>query len=72
MSLERREFLRYVCVGAIATTVRRPLSPPQDAMPRNEQKVHPDFRSNNPGVEYFLLGNGQLLTALQVSPKPEL
>jgi hypothetical protein len=71
MSLERRDFLKYVGVGAIATTIRPDLASPQDAPPVNEQKIHPDFRSNNPGLEYFLLGNGLIVTAIQVSPKPE-
>jgi hypothetical protein len=71
MSLERRDFLKYVGVGAIATTLRPDLSSPQDVPPVNEQKIHPDFRSNNPGLEYYLLGNGLILTAIQVSPKPE-
>jgi hypothetical protein len=71
MSLERRDFLKYVGVGAIATTLRPALDAPQDAPIVNEQKIHPDFRSNNPGLEYYLLGNGRILTALQSSPKPE-
>ncbi|MCX6145447.1 MAG: hypothetical protein NTZ35_19745 [Ignavibacteriales bacterium] len=71
MSLERRDFLKYVGVGAIATTIRPHLDSPQDAPLVNEQNIHPDFRSNNPGLEYYILGNGLILTALQVSPKPE-
>ena len=71
MSLERRDFLKYVGMGAIATTIRPNLDSPQDAPLVNEQKLHPDFRTNNPGLEYYLLGNGLILTALQVSPKPE-
>ena len=71
MSLERRDFLKYVGVGAIATTLRPNFDSPQDVPHVNEQKLHPDFRSNNPGLEYYMLGNGLILTALQVSPKPE-
>jgi hypothetical protein len=71
MSLERREFLRYVGAGAIATTLRPSLPSAQEPNSVNEQKIHPDFRTNNPGVEYYIIGNGDLIVALQTSPKPE-
>ena len=71
MSLERRDFLKYLGAGAVATTLRPSLGSPQDTPPVNEQKIHPDFRTNNFGLEYYLLGNGLILTALQTSPKPE-
>lgn len=68
---ERREFLRYIGAGAIATTIRTSPDAGQDGAPANEQKVHPDFRTNNPGLEYFIHGNGKILVSLQTSPKPE-
>jgi len=71
MSLERRDFLKYMSAGAIATTLRPSLGSPQEMAPVNEQKIHPDFRTNNPGLEYYLLGNGQILISVQTSPKPE-
>jgi hypothetical protein len=71
MSIERRDFLKYMSAGAIATTFRPSLGSPQDALPVNEQKVHPDFRTNNPGLEYFILGNGQIIVSVQTGPRPE-
>ncbi len=71
MTIERREFLKYVGAGAIATTVRPSLGSLGEASLQQEQKIHPDYQSNNPGVEYYFLGNGQILTALQTSPRPE-
>ncbi len=69
MSFERRHFLKTVGAGALAATVQPSFNLGEQAP--QEQKVHHDFRTNNPGVEYFCLGNGQILAALQVSPKPE-
>ena len=71
MSLERREFLKYVGAGAVATTLRGPLASTDQNSLGQEQKLHHDYQSNNPGTEYFLLGNGIILAALQTSPKPE-
>lgn len=71
MSLERRDFLKYLSAGAVATTFRPSLGSPQDAAPVNEQNIHPDFRTNNPGLEYFILGNGQILVSIQTGAKPE-
>ena len=33
-----------------------------------EQKMHPDFITFFPGIEYFLLGNGDIMGAVQYSP----
>ena len=71
MSLERRDFLKYLGAGAVATTFRPSLAAAQDQAPVNEQKIHPDFRTNNPGLEYYILGNGQILVSIQTGPKPE-
>lgn len=71
MSLERRDFLKYAGMGALATTLRPSLGSPQDAPPKNEQHLDRDFRTNNPGLEYYFLGNGQILCAVQTSPTPE-
>lgn len=70
MNLKRREFLKYAGAGAVATTVRFPFEKP-DAPALSEQKLHQDYQSNNPGMEYYFLGNGKILAALQTSPKPE-
>jgi hypothetical protein len=71
MSLERRDFLKYAGMGALATTLRPSLETPQDAPLKNEQKIDRDFRTNNPGLEYHLLGNGLVLAAIQTSPSPD-
>ncbi len=71
MSLERRDFLKYVSLGAVATTLRPSLGGAGEQEPANVQKIHPDFRSNNPGLEYYFLGNGLILVAVQTSPTPE-
>lgn len=70
MSLKRRDFLKFASVGAVATTVRFPFEAP-DAAKLGEQKLHQDYQSNNPGMEYYFLGNGKILAALQTSQKPE-
>lgn len=71
MSLERRDFLKYLGAGAVATTFRPSLGSAQDSASVNEQKIHPDFRTNNPGVEYYILGNGRILVSVQTAPKAE-
>ena len=71
MSLERRDFLKYATMGAIATTLRPSSEQPQEVAPKNEQKIDRDFRTNNPGVEYYLVGNGQILAAIQTAPTAE-
>jgi hypothetical protein len=71
VSFERREFLKFVGAGALATTFRPSLGSPEEPGPAREQKIDRDFRTNNPGVEYYFLGNGQMLFALQSSPTPE-
>lgn len=71
MNLERREFLRYIGVGAVASTLPSPFESTDEQRASQEQKLHPDYQSNNPGTEYYLLGNGHIIAALQVSPKPE-
>ena len=71
MSIERREFLKFVGAGAIATTIRPSLPSADEASPQQEQKIHQDYQSNNPGLEYYFLGNGRVLAAVQTSPKPE-
>ena len=71
MTIERREFLKYVGAGAIAAKVGPFLGSSEEAASPGEQRIHPDYQSNNPGVEYYFLGNGRVLAALQTSPKPE-
>ena len=71
MSLERRDFLKYVSLGAVATTLKPSFGEVQEQAQVNVQKIHPDFRTNNPGLEYYLIGNGLITAAIQTSPTPE-
>lgn len=71
MSIQRRDFLKHVGVGALATTIPSPFVGLQQSPKAKEQQLHPDFQSNNPGTEYYFLGNGKILAALQSCPKPE-
>lgn len=71
MSLQRRDFLKHVGVSALATTVHGPLASFRQPSSSADQKLHNDFQSNNPGMEYYFLGNGKILAAVQSAPKPE-
>lgn len=71
MSIQRRDFLKHVGVGAFATTIPSPFAGLQQSPNEKEQKLHNDFQSNNPGTEYYFLGNGKILAAVQSSSKPE-
>lgn len=41
---------------------------PQPAQPNVEQRMHPDFVTYVPGIEYFHLGNGDIQGVVQYSP----
>lgn len=71
MTLQRRDFLKYVGTGALATTLPARLSRAGKTVLEPEQKIHQDYQSDNKGVEYWFLGNGKILVALQTSPRPE-
>ena len=71
MNVRRRDLLKYIGVGAVATTFP-PSFASDDASKRSgDQKLHNDYQSNNEGTEYYFLGNGSLLAALQTVTKPE-
>lgn len=44
---------------------------PQLAPASVEQRMHPDFITYAPGIEYFYLGNGDIQGAVQYSPRDE-
>ncbi|TAK37501.1 MAG: twin-arginine translocation signal domain-containing protein, partial [Lysobacteraceae bacterium] len=73
MTIQRRDFLKHLSVGALAAGIEPSFNPlPTQSTTPPEQKLHPDYQSNNPGTEYFIFGNGKILGALQASPNPDL
>jgi len=65
MKIDRREFIRYAGVGVIASSVRNPIEHGGNAENPEQQKIHPDFQSNIEGTEYYFIGNGLILAAIQ-------
>lgn len=55
MRLSRRGFLHLAGAGWTAPVLPAPAA----------QRLHDDFRTDLPGAEYFFLGNGRILAALQ-------
>jgi hypothetical protein len=79
--MKRREFLAAPALGAVASSaLRDPLSllrgydqnagdtSPRAAWEAHRQRLHPDFETYAPGVEYFFLGNGEIQGVLQYMP----
>lgn len=80
--MKRREFLVAPALGAVASSaLRDPLSllrGPSDqssadnslraAWEAHRQRLHQDFETYAPGIEYFFLGNGEVQAALQYMP----
>lgn len=58
---DRRSFLA-AATGALAAAFR--------ARAQSRQNLHRDFETTLDGVEYFVLGNGSILAALQVARQP--
>jgi hypothetical protein len=69
--MKRRNFIKYVGAGSIAATTLHPslVMHPKERISR-EQFIHHDYQSNNPGTEYFFLGNGFIIAAIQKSDVP--
>jgi hypothetical protein len=68
--MKRRDFFKAASAGAVAATMHPSLT--AHASPEEErQELHPDYQSNNPGTEYFFLGNGLIQAAVQISPSTE-
>jgi len=68
MKQERRHFLKTLGTGAVLSSL--PVAKIHPAEP-DDQLLHQDYQSNNPGTEYYLLGNGLIFAALQTSKHSE-
>ncbi len=69
MTIERREFLKILGAGAIATSLPAGAAPADS--PQKEEGVPRDYYTNKAGAEYLFLGNGLIMAALQTSPSDE-
>jgi hypothetical protein len=65
--MKRRNFIQYVGAGSLATTLYPALFARSSQRISREQYIHRDYQSNNPATEYFFLGNGLIIAALQSS-----
>ncbi len=65
MNIDRREFIRYAGAGVIASSVHGPLNSREEQNELGQQKIHPDYRSNVVGTEYYFIGNGLIQAAIQ-------
>ncbi len=66
--MKRRDFFRYAGAGALVTAVQPTITAASTIDGDAVQELHHDFRSDNPGNEYFITGNGHILAAIQSSP----
>lgn len=77
--MKRRDFLKTPAVSLLvpATGGLAALDPlasfdsstgAEPGAPIPEQRIHPDFITYRPGIEYFFLGNGDMQAALQYAP----
>ncbi len=71
MNVERREFLKFIGTGTLATTLPLESTLFQEQSTSQGQRLHQDYQSNNQGTEYYFLGNGLIAAALQTSGNPE-
>lgn len=78
--MKRREFMTTPLIGALLpglTGRESPRSAPDPPGPAPApdssaavQRLHPDFVTYQPGIEYFYLGNGEIQGGVQFSPVP--
>ncbi|MBI3004494.1 MAG: hypothetical protein HYY49_03665, partial [Ignavibacteriales bacterium] len=71
MKVERRKFLQLMGTGTLATSLPHEPAFFQEQGTSKPQRLHEDYKSNNQGTEYYFLGNGLILAALQTSSNPE-
>ena len=69
MTIERREFLKILGAGTLATSL--PSGVASAELPQKDPGNPPDFCSNKTGTEYYFLGNGLIMAALQTSASEE-
>jgi hypothetical protein len=79
--VKRRDFLKTPAYGILlgsnigSTALSQPRSlrkrsrTEDEAQQEIEQRMHPDFITYFPGIEYFYVGNGDITGAVQHSPK---
>jgi hypothetical protein len=65
--MKRRNFIQYVGAGSLATTLYPALFAKSQERISREQYIHRDYQSNNPATEYYFLGNGLIIAAIQSS-----
>jgi hypothetical protein len=77
--MKRRQFLATPALGVVATSMLHdPLSLLREydqtdsslraSWEAHRQRLHPDFETYAPGVEYFFVGNGEIQGVLQYMP----
>ena len=79
--MDRREFLKAPALGMLVPGVmalekivpaqQKNVTPPSATHQETaafEQRLHQDFSTYTPGIEYFLLGNGDIQAAIQYCP----
>jgi len=77
--MKRRDFIKTPVLGVLLPGVPfagKLLAPDerQESLPASQpaevvQRMHPDFVTYEPGMEYFYLGNGDIQGAVQYAPK---
>jgi hypothetical protein len=65
VSIARRTFLT-TAAAAGAATAQPKANPPALS---SAQRLHPDFQTSAEGLEYYFLGNGRLMAAIQSAPE---
>jgi hypothetical protein len=76
--MKRRDFLKSPAAGVLlapgfsfadgSPRAGEPHGQPDSVQQEVQQKMHPDFITFFPGIEYFYLGNGDIMGAVQYSP----
>jgi len=76
--VKRRDFLKAPAAGVLlggfgvaeASPGTKGIADPQEQKAQEaQQRMHPDFITYFPGIEYFYLGNGEIQGAVQYSPE---
>ncbi len=81
--MKRRDFLKTPGLSILVPTLGIQMLPGYTAVATPEgqvaadnskfpQNLHPDFVTYQPGIEYFLLGNGDIQAVVQYSPRQDV